>query len=101
LPVAERERVALRGEMSISRADFLRTLPAAVAHDAFEVVGDEVVHRGDGRSWRIVLRPMPDLVIASLALPRHAVEIRLEGYDDAGARNFVERFELHFRRGGG
>jgi hypothetical protein len=87
--------------MTISRDAFVRNLPGAVAHAPFRAHGDDFVHDGAERGWRIRLTRLPDRVIASLALERHAVEIYLRGYDAAGERAFLERFELHFRRGGG
>ena len=87
--------------MTISREAFLRNLPGAVAHAPYRAQGDEFVHEDTGRGWRIRCSRLPDRKIASLVLERHAVEIRLTGYDAAGERAFLDRFELHFRRGGG
>jgi len=87
--------------MTISREAFVRNLPGAVAHAPYRAQGDEFVHEDAARGWRIRLRRLPDRAIASLVLERHAVEIRLHGYDAAGERAFLDRFELHFRRGGG
>ena len=95
------ERLVLRQDMTISREAFLRNLPGAVAHVPYRTQGDEFVHEDASRGWRIRLTRLPDRAIASLVLERHAVEIRLNGYDAAGERAFLDRFELHFRRGGG
>ena len=95
------ERLVLRQDMTISREAFVRNLPGAVAHAPYRAQGDEFVHEDAARGWRIRLRRLPDRTIASLVLERHAVEIRLHGYDAAGERAFLDRFELHFRRGGG
>jgi len=99
--VADGERLALRQEMTIARGAFLANLPAAVGGEAFDVQGDDV-RAGDGwRSWRIAIVPLPDLCLGSLRLPRHRVEIWLEGFDAAAQSRFLERFELAFRRAGG
>lgn len=95
------ERLVLQQDMTISREAFLRNLPGAVAHAPFRARGDEFVHEDASRGWCIRLTRLPDRTIASLVLERHAVEIRLTGYDAAGERAFLDRFELHFRRGGG
>ena len=95
------ERLVLRQDMTISREAFVRNLPGAVAHAPYRAQGDEFVHEDAARGWRIRLRRLPDRTIASLVLERHAVEICLHGYDAAGERAFLDRFELHFRRGGG
>jgi hypothetical protein len=87
--------------MTISREEFLRSLPGAVADVPFEVAGGVIRHRGTDRSWRIELEPLRDLALGALALPRHRVVVHLEGYDVTAARRWLERFELHYRRGGG
>jgi hypothetical protein len=95
------ERLVLRQDMTISREAFLRNFPGAVAHAPFRVQGDEFVHEDTARGWRIRCCRLPDRTIASLVLERHAVEIFLRGYDAPTERAFLERFELHYRRGGG
>jgi hypothetical protein len=99
--VADGERLVFREDMTISREDFLRSLPAAVGHAPFEVAGDAIRHRGATRSWRITLAPLPDLTLGLLALPRHRVSIHVDGYGEAETRRLLDRFELHFRRAGG
>ncbi len=95
------ERLVLQQDMTISREAFLRNLPGAVGHAPYRAQGDEFVHEDASRGWCIRLGRLPDRRFASLVLERHAVEIRLTGYDAAGERAFLDRFELHFRRGGG
>lgn len=93
--------VTVRWEMSISREEFLRTLPAAVAGADFSVEGAIIGHSDASREWRIRLAPMPPLKIGVLNLPRHDVQISLEGYSEPEANAFLDRLELYFRRGGG
>jgi hypothetical protein len=100
-PAADRGRLVLRQDMTISREAFVRNLPGAVGHATYREQGDEFVHGDATRGWRIRCCRLPDRRIASLVLERHAVEIHLRGYDAAGERAFLDRFELHFRRGGG
>jgi hypothetical protein len=86
-------------EMSLSREEFLRFLPAAVG--SFVVNGDEV-RRSDGdRGWVIRLVPLADHRVGSVVIPRHRVEIVLEGYSEADADAFMNRFHRAFMRGGG
>jgi hypothetical protein len=99
--VRDAEGLALCQDMTISRADFLRSLGQAAGDAPFVVAGPEIRHDDGERAWRIVLTPLADLVIGSIRLPRHRVAIHLAGYDPAAARRFLERFELYFRRGGG
>ena len=87
--------------MSITRADFLRLLPAAVGHQAFSVEGERIEHRDGCRSWSIRLTALPDLRICLVRLERHQVLLSLEGYGEEEAAAFMRRFELYFRRGGG
>lgn len=97
--MAEGEVLASVQEMSISRAEFLRSLPAAVGHAEFRVEGDEIVSLDPGRKWRIVIASLPELRIGAIALPRQRVQIFLGPAEDAS--RFLERFELGFRRAGG
>ncbi|MCE1203189.1 MAG: hypothetical protein LWW79_01080 [Holophagaceae bacterium] len=88
-------------EMSLSREDFLRLLPGAV--------GLAEIHEEDGlfsasegaRRWSIRLSPLAHRRLGSVVLPRQAVEISLEGYSEADAAGFLERFHRGFQRGGG
>ena len=90
----------LRYEMGITRADFLRLLPAAVGHAPFRCEDDEI--HGDGApAWRIRLREMPQRRIARLALPVLDVELFVDAPSGAQAQAFVDRFLLGFQRAGG
>jgi hypothetical protein len=86
-------------EMSISREEFFRLLPAAVG--AFEADGDLVrwVEQGRVRTMRVVR--LPDLRLGSAAIPRHRVEIVLEQCSAMEGAAFIERFNRAFLRGGG
>jgi hypothetical protein len=97
--VAEGEVLASVQDMSISRAAFLRSLPAAVGHAEFRVEGGEIVPVDPVRKWRIVIAALPELRLGMIALPRQRVQIFLGAGEDA--RRFLERFELAFRRAGG
>ena len=88
-------------EMSISRQEFLRGLPAAVAPDPFSVDGEQVRCQSTSRSWWIVLQALPDRRLARLRLPRLKVQVFLRGYSRAEADSFLGRLELYFRRAGG
>ncbi len=99
--MAEAEVLALCQEMTITRSEFLRSLPAAVDHVAFAADGGDIRSLDHAHAWRITLTPLPDLRIALIRLGRFRVEIFLTGYDEARTRRFLERFELYFRRAGG
>ena len=86
--------------MGITRAEFLRLLPAAVGHAPFRFEGDEI--EGDGPpAWRIKLREMPQRRIALLALPVLDVELVIDAPSGTEANAFVQRFLLGFQRAGG
>jgi len=90
-----------RLEMTLSREEFLRLLPGAVG-PLTETGEADVFEGGDGpRRWRIRLVPLPDLRVGRMVLPRHQVEIRLEGYAEGEAEGFMARFHRGFQRGGG
>jgi hypothetical protein len=95
-------------EMTTTRADFLRLLPAAVDQVAFVEEGNCFVHREQTsggrdalREWRITLDPMPALRIGAVVLERHRAGFQFSGYTPEEVTAFMSRFELYFRRGGG
>ena len=87
--------------MSISRNEFLRLLPKAVGGSPFQETGNAFVHVEVGRSWQIALNPLPELNLGTLRLERHRVVWGFSGYSATEIAALVNRFELHFRRGGG
>ena len=91
--------ISFSREMSISHADFLRTLSAAEELGPFQIDGDLIQINGS----RITIRLLPEgeRHIASLRLPQTTVEFRFEGCDAAEVERFMERFQRYFQRGGG
>jgi len=100
--VGDAEVLVLCQDMTITRAEFLRILPAAVNHVPFAVdPSSGACSLDSGQNWRITLSPLPELCIALLRLQRLRVSIFLAGYDAAETTCFLDRFELYFRRAGG
>jgi len=99
--VADGEVLALCQDMTISRAEFLRCLPAAVGHVPFTVAGSAIGFSEQTRRWRITVVALPDLQMGMIRLPRQRVSIHLAGWDAVATREFLDRFELYFRRAGG
>jgi hypothetical protein len=99
--VADGEVLALCQDMTISRAEFLRCLPAAVGHVPFTVAESDIRYGDQRRHWRITVDALPDLRLGMIRLPRQRVSIHLAGWDAVATREFLERFELYFRRAGG
>lgn len=94
-------KLPLGFDMTTTRADFRRLLPAAVAHVRYVEQGDAFVHRDGERSWRIDLSPLPKLEIGLIRLERHRAEFHFSGYTQKEIDDFMARFERYFRRGGG
>ena len=94
-------KLPLSFEMTVTRADFLRLLPAAVGGAMFVEEPDAFQHREPQRAWRIAFEPLPELRIGLIRLERHRVGFAFEGYREAEIEAFMARFELHYRRGGG
>lgn len=90
-----------RFEMTTTRADFLRLLPGAVGHAAYVDEGDAFVHREGARHWRIGFAPLPALRLGPVRLERFQLDFGFAGYSAREVEDFMARFELHFRRGGG
>jgi len=94
-------KLPLRLEMTTTRADFLRLLPAAVNHVAFSEEGEVFVYRDGARGWRIGFVSLPPLHIGMVRLDRRQVDFDFTGYSAAEIDAFMARFEMYFRRGGG
>lgn len=84
--------------MSLLREEFFRLLPAAVP--VCEVDGDTVRWTEGGHDGTIRLVPLEDRRLGSVVVPRHRVEIAIEG-SDAEGEAFMARFHRAFLRGGG
>ena len=92
-------------EMTISREEFLRLLPAAVGPFDVDPVApaSDVAHA----SWlahprgTIRLVPLPPRQLGTVAVPRHRAEVALEECSAAEGDAFMDRFHRAFLRGGG
>jgi hypothetical protein len=85
--------------MSLLREEFFRLLPGAVKD--YEVEGDTVRWSEGGRVGTILLVGLKGRPLGNLVIPRHAVEIALEGWSEAEGEAFMGRFHRAFLRGGG
>lgn len=94
-------KLPLRFDMTTTRADFRRLLPAAVNHVHYIEEDGAFVHREGARGWRIDLAPLPRLEIGLVRLERHRAGFEFTGYSPGEIADFMERFEKYFRRGGG
>jgi len=94
-------KLPLRFEMTITQADFRRLLPAAVNHVPYAEKDAAFAHRDGPRGWRIHLQPLPELRLGLIRLERHQVDFDFDGYSPKEIQDFMARFEMYFRRGGG
>ncbi|HLP31503.1 MAG TPA: hypothetical protein VK150_09085 [Geothrix sp.] len=88
-------------DMTISRPDFLRRLPAAVGQEAVREENGRFSGGEGTRRWTLRLESLPDRHLGRVILPCHRVAIDLEGYGDPEAEAFLVRFLRAFQRGGG
>ncbi len=84
-------------DATITRGDFLRLLPAATGE------ADFTEHDGlfCGRGWALRFSPISPLEIGAVRLERHRVEIGFDGLSAEAEEAFMQRFTLHYQRGGG
>ncbi len=88
-------------EITLSRADFVRLLPAAVGNDQFVDEGTVFRHEERHRSWRIDIKSLAELRMGQMRMERYRLSFSFEGYPDTEIDQFMSRFEVNFRRGGG
>lgn len=96
-------RPPLVWDMAVTRAEFLRSLPAA-AHGMecrISEGGALVLLLEPPRRVEIRLGPEERRRLGALSLPRTRVGLSLEGFADAEAAAFLERFARAYQRGGG
>jgi hypothetical protein len=84
-------------DATITRADFLRLLPAATGETGF--TEQDGLFRG--HCWSLRFSPISPLEIGMVRLERHRVEIAFEGMTPEAEETFMQRFTLYYQRGGG
>lgn len=87
--------------MGISHAEFFSVLPRLLGRPDYRVEGNSVVHEYDGKRITFTVGPEMQRRIASIMLPMTRVEVSLDGFSAPEQQEFMERFDLRFRRGGG
>jgi hypothetical protein len=90
-------RFERKHEATITRAEFLRLLPAATGDSNFCEINGQYV----GRGWSLRLTPINMLKIGKVEMERHRVEIEFDGMSADEQDRFMERFSRHYQRGGG
>jgi len=90
-------RFPLAYDATTTREDFVRLLPQATGGSAFQ----EIDGRFRGQGWVLRLTRISPLEIGLVRLERHRVEIEFDGLSAAEQDRFMQRFTLHYQRGGG
>lgn len=96
-PVAE----FLSREMGLTHKEFMRTLPAAVAPLQYRLQQDAVTISHPAGSIEIRLQPALERRLGAFRLPVIPMQFHFRGLDEHQRREFLDRFDLHFQRGGG
>ena len=95
------ETTRLHREMTITHAEFLRSLVHAVAPATFTVNGRSISVVGAPGQVEIALSEERERRIALLRLPVVDVEIQLSGFAPEALQRFLAQFDRAFQRGGG
>ena len=91
----------LHREMTITHAEFLRSLVHAVAPAAFTVDGRSISVVGAPGKVEITLSEQRERRIALLRLPVVDVDIEFSGFEPEALEQFLRQFDRSFQRGGG
>ena len=92
---------AFTREMGLTREEFYKSLPQAIAHHEFTVTNGVVRIEFGNRAVTIELGQERTRSIALLKLPYIEVSFTFVGFSVQERERFMERFNLYFRRGGG
>ncbi len=87
--------------MSLSRAEFEKSVVALAGEAAELGDGGALIRIGEGRA-EITFSALPAKRLGGLLLlPQARVVVDVSGLDEASAVEFLQRFDLAFQRGGG
>ncbi len=95
------ESTRLHREMTITHAEFLRSLVPAVAPATFTLDGLCISVIGAPGKVEITLSEERERRIALLRLPVVDVGIELSGFEPEALKRFLAQFDRSFQRGGG
>jgi hypothetical protein len=90
-------------DMTITREDFARLLPLATASTPLFVDGRWTGTLGDNPSlrWSARLEPLPPLRFGLFQLERHRLQLEIKPPTGPHVQAWLNRFWLHYQRGGG
>ena len=87
--------------MGIDHAELFRRLPAAVGFRDYRVVEGTIIIQEDNRSIEIRYSDEGIRHLGVMRLPITRLEFRFAGCSEDEINDFLSRFDLYFRRGGG
>jgi hypothetical protein len=87
--------------MALTHGEFLRSLPHAAGGMAIKADGARIRLSDPPRRVLIELGPEQRLTLGALTLPQTDVRLFFQGFSEAERLEFLRRFDLAYRRGGG
>jgi hypothetical protein len=87
--------------MGCTRAELMEWLPGATGQAPLTIDGGVVTATTRGGSVRISMEEKAPRRLGSMALPVLAVTFCFRDLDEAARGDFLRRFDLYTRRGGG
>ncbi len=87
--------------MGLSVAEFLRLFPSAAEGHAYRIQGKRITLHHPAGEIQIHFSAQSPRTLASLTIPVTRVEIDLSRLHNQDRQSFMERFEIHYQRGGG
>lgn len=91
----------LHREMGYTRAEFMRTLPSALRNHSYRVEGNIISIQVGFSIVRIELGAELVRRIASIVLPYMPVSFDFGDLNPGEAKQFLDHFDLYYRKGGG
>ena len=99
--VANAEPYILVREMGYTQKEFVNNFSSLTAKNPFQINNNIIEMADNHRRLVIELGPDQQRQIASLTIPKIIVTFRFYYYEKSAIDNFLQRFDLHFHRGGG
>lgn len=87
--------------MGISHVEFRRTLPRALEHQTYKILGDNITITDPRGTLEIRLSPEHSRKLGALILPVTNVHFTFKGFNRSEVKSFMQRFDFYFQRGGG
>ncbi len=93
--------ITIKREMTISRNEFFRLIPTALAGFDYQVKNDAIVFPYESGITTIAIVNETERKIASLALPVLHVQFEFDGIVESLSEELLKHFFKIYQRGGG